>query len=217
VNPYSHLVIASELEGDVQPTHPADYYWGAVVPDARHLAGMRRVQTHLPASQILEFRARYPHLESFLQGYLVHCLADEIDLGLVFSRRLPFSLFKRRLSSRHLVILLELFYLEDHEVQPPLSGTHNELLEGLGLDEGVCARFAQGVGEYVASSDPQVQAEELTRLLGLGGDPQIQRYRAAAHAFQERWLVRKALFLSMRASRIGERIVGATRSALAGA
>ena len=132
MTPYTHLVIASKLEPLVGPEDLAEYYWGAVAPDMRYVAAMRRAQTHLSAQQIIELGQRYPHLGSFLQGYLVHCLADQMDLGRVFFRHLPFCLLKGTLTQRHLAVLLELYYLEHQVVNPTLSGTHNEVLGELG-------------------------------------------------------------------------------------
>ena len=66
MNPYSHIVIASRLESLVQPQDPPEYYWGAVAPDMRYLAAMRRAQTHLSPQELVAFFDRYPRLESFV-------------------------------------------------------------------------------------------------------------------------------------------------------
>jgi len=206
MNPYTHIVIASRLESLVQPEDPPEYYWGAVAPDMRYLAAMRRAQTHLPAQQILELGQRYPHLVSFVQGYLVHCLADQLDLGRVFFQHLPFSALKRTLTQRHLAVLLELYYLERQTVNPTLSGTHNEVLSELGLSESVSERFAQAAKQFampVAPADPLASA----RLLGLENDSRIARYAAAGRRFQKSRLLKHALFLGIRAGKIDEQIV----------
>jgi hypothetical protein len=90
MNPYSHLVIASKLEAQVRPENAAEYYWGAVAPDVRYPARMQRDRTHHHRQKSWT-DARQPAW-SFLLGYTVHCLADEIDLGIF--QHLPFSLFK---------------------------------------------------------------------------------------------------------------------------
>lgn len=90
INPYSHLVIAAKLEALVNPKDVQEYYWGAIAPDIRYLAAMQRQQTHIPSQRIVDFISQYPHLKSFLQGYLVHCIIDEIELDQIFSPNLPF-------------------------------------------------------------------------------------------------------------------------------
>jgi hypothetical protein len=199
-------VIASRLESLVGPGNPAEYYWGAVAPDMRYVAAMRRAQTHLPAQRIAEYVERYPHLDSFLQGYLVHCLADQVDLGRVFSPHLPFSVLKGMLTQRRLAVLLELYYLERQPVNPPLSGTHNEVLGELGLSEAVSERFAQASKQFATASslaDPLA----LARLMGLENDSRLDQYAAAARSFQKSRLLRRGLFLSIRAGKIDEQIV----------
>ena len=92
MNPYSHIVIASKVEQQVAPVNASEYYWGAIAPDIRYLAGIPRHQTHISHQAIVVLIAQYPHLKSFLQGYLVHCLSDEIPLGEIFYQHLPFSI-----------------------------------------------------------------------------------------------------------------------------
>ncbi|GEM_PF-3140247 len=38
MNPYSHLVVAAHFEERFQPSSRAEYYWGAIAPDARYPA-----------------------------------------------------------------------------------------------------------------------------------------------------------------------------------
>jgi hypothetical protein len=206
LNPYTHVVIASELASLVRPASLPDYYWGAVAPDARYLAALRRERTHLSARRILGYVDSYPHLESFLRGYLVHCLADRIELGPLFYRHLPFRFLKRRLSQRHLAVLLELYCLERRRVQCSLSGTHNEVLDELGLSEPVSARYAQFVGQYVTPSSASRLAD-LAHLLGLENDARVEAYLDAAESLQRNRLLKRVLFRGIRAGRIDEQIV----------
>jgi hypothetical protein len=96
---------------------------------------MQRQQTHLSSERIIEFMSQYPQLKSFLQGYLVHSLSDEIELGPVFFQHFPFSVLKSKLSRQRIAVILELYYFEYEKVKKQLSGTHNEVLTRLGLSE----------------------------------------------------------------------------------
>lgn len=206
MNSLSHLVIASRLEALVRPVDRPDYYWGAVVPDIRYLAGMRRRQTHLATHEIVARLDRYPQLRSFVQGYLVHCLADQVDLAEVLMRRLPFSLLKDRLTHQQLAVLLDLYYLDRPPTGLSLSGTHNAFLSELGVSRSVTEQFARCMRSYLAPASPANLAA-LLRSMGLETDRRVERYVAAARSFQQSRALKNALFLGIRANRIGDRIV----------
>jgi hypothetical protein len=206
MTPYSHLVVASKLVSLVQPEDLAEYYWGAMVPDIRYLAAMRRQQTHLSAQAIVAWLDRYPHLGSFVKGYLVHCLTDYVDLARIFYRRLPFSVLKHTLTNRHLAVLLELFYRETQPASWPLSGTHNEVLDELGLSQAISARFARFAEQY-ARSTSRSSLWDMTRMLGLEHDSRIEKYVSAGKRFQSSGLLKNALFLGIRAGKIDAQIV----------
>jgi hypothetical protein len=204
VNPYSHLVIASKIEPSLKPENPPDYYWGAVAPDIRYVADVQRHQTHLPIPSIVDLIPRHPNLASFVQGYLVHCLTDEIALETILYPHLPFSLLKRRLSRQHLAVILEFFYLENEELSPDISGRYNRILEAVGLSEENCVHFGQFMEHYIMVSTPDARITELVQLLGLENDHRIETYAAAARNFQQKRLLKRALFLGIRAGRTTE-------------
>jgi hypothetical protein len=205
MTPYSHLVVAAKLVSLAQPGDLAEYYWGAVVPDIRYLAAMRRQQTHLSAGAIVAWLDRYPHLDSFIKGYLVHCLTDYIDLTRIFYRRLPFSMLKNTLTHQHLAVLLELFYIERQPASWPLSGTHNEVLDELGLSQAISARFARSAKQYALSTS-RSSLWHMAQMLGLEHDSRIEKYVSAGKRFQSSRLLKNALFLGIRAAKIDVQI-----------
>ena len=108
MGPYSHIVIANELIQFIKPENEDDYYWGAVAPDVRYLVqNMPRKHTHFSAEKILNLMIKYPEQKDFLQGYLVHCLTDKIEIRRILQKRFPFSLLQRKES---LKIILPLFW-----------------------------------------------------------------------------------------------------------
>jgi hypothetical protein len=207
MNPYSHIVVASKLELHVKPEDPQQYYWGAIAPDIRYVAAVQRQQTHIPVEKIIGFMARYPHRKSFLQGYLVHCLADEIELGQVFLQHFPFSLLRSKFSRQRVTVLLELYYLENEKLDNTVAGTHNEVFSELGLSEAQSARLALSIREYATSPYLEARITNLSRLLGLENDPRIDKYLAAAKQLQRNWLLRSGLFFGIRTGKISEQIV----------
>ena len=212
MNPYSHIVIASKLEAIVNPENLQEYYWGAIAPDIRYLSAMQRQQTHISSQKIIEFISEYPHLKSFLQGYWVHCLSDEIELGQVFFLHFPFSIFKNKMSRQQLAVILELFYFENEKVDKQISGTYNQVLGELGLSEEVCTKFSQSISRYAKSSSHESHLSDLFQLLGLENDSRIEKYKTAANKFQGNWLMKNALFLGIRIGRISEQIASMVAS-----
>lgn len=213
MNPYSHLVIAARLEMYLQPQDPADYYWGAVAPDVRYLAGMQRSRTHLLPEDIADAMLRHPQLRSFLQGYLVHCLTDEIHLKPLLFQRFPLSLLRRVFSQQRLAVLLEFYYFEQQAFSAPApSGRYNAFLAELGIDEPAASQFHQALNRYITCTSFESVVAGVLPVLGLVGDSRIEKYLAAARSFQRHHLLRKALFSVIEASRLQEKILAeATR------
>ena len=207
MNPYSHLVIASKLETLVNPENRQEYYWGAIAPDVRYLAAMQRQQTHLPSQQIISFFSQYPSLKSFLQGYLIHCLSDEIELGQIFFKHFPFSVLESKMSRQRIAVILELFYFEKVNVTPTISTTHNEVLSNLGISKELSEKFSKSISRYIATSSPESRLSELFELLGLENDSRIEKYRNAAVGFQKNWLLKNGLFFGIKTGKISEQIV----------
>ena len=207
MNPYSHIVIASKLESLVDPENTQEYYWGAIAPDVRYPAFMQREQTHIPSQRIIGFISQYPHLKSFLQGYLVHCLTDEIELGQILFQRFPFSIIKRKMSRQRMAVILELYYFEYERLNKIPAGSHNEVLNELGLNESLSTNFSESISQYAISSSPEARLAGLFELLGLENDSRIERYMAAARSFQKNWLLRYVLFLGIRRGKISEQII----------
>ena len=207
MNPYSHIVIAAKVEKALAPGNPNEYYWGAIAPDIRYLAAMQRQQTHVSSQRITQFFAKYPQQKSFLQGYLVHCLSDEIDLGEVFFHHFPFSVMKSKLSRHKLAVMLELYYFENEKVNKAISGTYNEVLSVMGLSEPDCLRFSEFVGQYVRSTSFDARIHGLVQLLGLENDIRIERYISAAESFQRNELLKRAMFIGIRSGKVSEEII----------
>ena len=207
MNPYAHLVIAQKVAHLFNPANPSDYYWGAVIPDIRYLTAIKRDQTHIPTQQIAKMIAAYPHLESFLQGYLVHCLVDQIDLGELFSH-FPLSVFKGRFSRQQIAVMLELYYFEHEKISLPVSGKCNQVLSGLGVTDADCAKFSQFIYQYVHAASPETQISSLLKLVGLEGDSRVEKYISAAKRFQNNRLLKNMIFPGIRAARVNHRIIG---------
>jgi hypothetical protein len=214
MNTYSHLVIADEIKPYIQPDDDQEYYWGAIAPDVRYVAGMRRSQTHLSTEQIQAYMAHYPALKPFLQGYLVHCLTDELDLRGIFANKFPFYLFKKKLAAQHYPVILELFYIEQKNIKVySIAGIHNSMLDALGITAEQSQTYCQLVSEYLAK--PSFEATILLiQNLGNIDHQRIDRYLASAKHFQANRMMKGLMFLGIRMGKIHDRLAKSVLTAI---
>ncbi len=214
MGPYSHAILASELESYVNPDCPQEYYWGAIAPDVRYLvAGMCRSQTHISPEEILGYIGRYPHLKSFFLGYMVHCLADELDLPQIIQRKFPLNWQKNELSPQYCTTILEFFNIvRVKPVGKPLSGTYNVALREMGISGEQATKFAREINRYITA--PSFTALlALYQNLGLANHGRIDNYRIAAQQFQRKWFQKNLIFIGLHAGRINQEITSWVKSA----
>jgi hypothetical protein len=180
VGPYSHVILAKQLLSLINPTNVEEYLWGAVAPDVRYLAQIRRDVTHLPDEKIAGWLARYPECSSFIQGYRVHCLIDRIDAARAVSGAFPLKLLRRKLSSQQVTVMIELYYHQKFPQGPGvwLSATWPPMLAQLGISSEACETFARGMNAYFAAPDEAHMLNAFDRL-GILTDVRVQKYRQA--------------------------------------
>ena len=156
MQPYSHFAIAAQLEAEIHPDTPADYYWGAVAADIRVTAGLPRERTHLPPKQVLEFQYKYPHLKAFIRGYMVHILADLVDVHALVSKRPLMSLILRNKGPKFAQNLIEEFYIERRRALKPVALLHNEMLNDLGISRENVTSEAEFMAPYLQKPDYRI-------------------------------------------------------------
>jgi hypothetical protein len=190
---YTHLILAGELEHYLQPDDPAAYYLGSIIPDVRYLNGIPRQQTHLSPKQIHEYQKRYPHLKSFLAGYLVHCEIDLLDLTRVLFERTHLRWLGKMHQLQLAGVLIESYFLEEARFNPPIALENNEMLNELGITAGAVYQFAAGVRQFLQAPSFQSELAALqdARILA---NRRMRAYIRLIQAFERsRWL-RKILF-----------------------
>ncbi len=200
---YSHYILAARAAPLLQPDNLADYFWGTLVPDVRYLAHMRRKMTHLHPEEIQGWAAQYPHLRSFILGYRVHCLLDDILLAEVVGRAFPLNLVqwlsRQRLAYQHFAVLTELYFLQSPPVKQPISGEYNEIIACLGVSREHAAAYACAMQEYIASPTFETAMRAFQKL-GLVNDDRIDRYLGAARSINNNLVLQKFLVASVRNS-----------------
>ena len=211
---YTHILIASFLESVIKPENLGEYYWEAIAPDVRYLASMRRAQTHLSSKVILDDMNRYPQLNSFLQGYLVHCLTDEVKLKDIVFRNFPLVLFKNKISYQQMMMIFEFYNLEEHKTAVQITGKHNEMLTDLGLREAHSLKYLLSVNSYLSADYSEPMLKDLLALMGLEKDSRLEKYMAAAESFQKNQLLKKFFFSHFRKNQTNEKIVRMVKSSL---
>ena len=176
MNPYSHLAIAAQLENDLRPADPAEYYWGAIAPDVRYVARVPRAQTHLSPEAVLAFLEKYPRLESFTQGYLVHALTDLFELPAWLKKRHFPRPIRHQISHHMLAVMLETYFIEKSPVHAQVQGQPNEIFRALGIPDEKTAHFGQLMNQFLAQ--PSFDAEiEFVRAFGT--NLRLENYIAA--------------------------------------
>lgn len=218
MGPYSHYILAARLEPFLLPAQREDYFWGAVVPDIRYLANMRRDHTHLTREQMKERKLRYPRLRAFITGYQAHLLIDEVDVALAVSSTFPLSLFKdalrRRISHQQMTMLVELYYLQSGRADAPLSGEYNEVLADLGVTAQQARMFYEGLQEYFAGRSFEAAMQAFQKI-GMIENDRVAKYLRAYQALQKQSILNALLMISIKNSRLDTRVVDFVRKGMA--
>lgn len=188
MNLYSHAVLANRLCPILQPDNYDDYIWGSIAPDIRYLTGMRRDHTHLPEATLAAWTIRYPCCKSFIQGYRVHCLLDQIDTVQALTRSFPLRpmrfVFRKILTPRRLAVAIELYYHRAFPQGLRLSGSQNEVLAGLGISAGHVETYIGALRSYLKTPSFDSAAAAFTQL-GIIEDKRIEKYAAEYRKLQD--------------------------------
>ena len=219
MGPYSHYVLASRLATSFEVANRSAYTWGAVSPDIRYLAQMPREQTHLAKERLVELMTCYPHLRSFITGYLVHVLIDQVDVLRVVGSGFPLNLLKkvtgRSLSPQQMTMMVEVYYLQSRVARGPLSGEHNELFTNLGITQDQTSRFHKALQAYFDNRSYQ-GAIEAFKDIGMIHNSRIEKYKDAYAGMQKRKGLRTLLMLSIKSARLEMRTLEHVRGQMAG-
>ena len=202
---YSHLVVAQALLPHLRPASLSEYYWGAVVPDIRYAARMRRCQTHRPAAEVRGWLDSAPELHDFVLGYLVHILTDERDAAGALYDRFPIRAVRRRLPRSLAAVWLELAYTRSVRLEVQLAGTDNALLDRMGVPRPLLAPFARAANRYACVPSLPL-ALELLAGLGLEGSPRLEGYLRIARWFEGHPRVHRLLAGGARRFRVTSRV-----------
>jgi len=189
LGPYSHIVIANELESFIKPENEREYFWGAVAPDVRYLVkNMSRKHTHFSEEKILRLMIKYPEQKDFLQGYLVHCIADKLDLRQIIRKRFPFSLVKRRITKNNSTLILEFFNVEIlKQFKESLSGGNNPVFSELGIGAQEINKYSTIIDKYLNSLSSE-SSFLLYQKLGFEQDRKLEKYKKLQKLWQESWI-----------------------------
>jgi hypothetical protein len=211
MNPYSHLVVACQVEDLLRPTDRADYLLGAVIPDVRYLLRWPRLRTHVPLQRAASCAAQHPRLRSFVLGYMLHCAVDELDLPELVLRRLPLRLLRGR-RPRHLApVLLDYYYMERARACGPVADASNSFLAELGIEEDDVRTFARQLNHFLAARSFDAGLE-LAQGLGLLGHPRLAQRLDAARRLERYPVLRRLLLMGISTSRLQREVARCARS-----
>lgn len=209
MGPYSHFILAAQLAPHLQPEPAADFYWGAIVPDIRYLANMRREQTHLNQERLRQLKQSYPQFHAFLLGYEVHCLIDRVDLTQCIGHAFPLNLLQRMrgkpFSQEQLTILAEMTYLQKPANNPAYLWEHNPILDELGITPDQTALYAGALSGYIRSHSMDT-ALAAFQAIGMINHARFEKYQKAYHATQGNFLINTLFRISMKTARLEQRV-----------
>ena len=210
MHPYSHLAIAAELEKDIQPRQANEYYWGAVVPDIRYVTEMERSQTHLSAESILAYMNKYPELDSFIKGYLIHCLTDLVDLHALLNQRILVRPILQSSPYQFVPVMLESYFIEYTKLDIQLLARPNNVLTDLKINAEHISIFSTLIKPFVTNPSFE-SALEFLKTLG-HNNPRIEKYVNAARSFDGNILLKSVLFMLSNIPKLKQQVVSEIRS-----
>ena len=217
MNPYSHYLLASKIAPFIKPDRLEAYYLGAIIPDVRHLAGMRRDQTHISQAQIQKYLAAYPNLESFLRGYQVHCLIDEIDIAKVASAAFPFNLLEwvlhKNLSQQQIFVLVELFFMQSTHMDWQIKEKHNEILTGLGITPAQTETYLNAMKAYLPSPSFET-ALSCFQKIGYMKSSRSEKYLQAYQSLERNRILKALLLMGIKNANLDRVVVNYVRVGL---
>lgn len=205
MNPYSHLVIAAQLERDIAPAQPAAYYWGAVAPDIRYVAGMQRSATHIAPERILDFLAKYPELDSFIEGYLIHCLTDLVDLSELLRQRLLMRPVLKRIPPQFVPVMIESYFLENRNLTLNMDARQNAMLSDLGIQDKHVEDLDKVVTLFLKHPTFDSVMEFLKSLVTT--NPRAEKYLTAAKSFNRNQALKSVIFALAEIPKLEKQII----------
>ena len=153
------------------------------------------------------FLDKYPHLESFIQGYLIHCLTDDVEVGVLLRQRVTLLPYLKLASTQFIATIIELFYIENYPVHRPVSGDANEMLTEIGiLDKFIKAEF-NILKPYLEK--PCLEA--IYTYMESGVNPRLQNYLEEIEGIKNDPLVRQLWFDLADLNRLNQQVVSQIR------
>lgn len=210
MNPYSHLAIAAQLEADIQPANREEYYWGAVAADVRYIAGVRRSQTHLSPEEVVVFFEKYPEMESFIQGYLVHTVTDLIKFRALLEQRILLWPLLMIASGRFSTALLEMYYIENRPLRVKLSGAPNPILRDLRIADKHVYAFADALQPFAAEPSTETALGFLRALRP--GSQRVEAYASAVGFIEQHRYLKSLLFALADMDKLNHQMLTALRN-----
>ena len=213
MGPYSHIVIAHELETFIKPDNTQEYYWGAVAPDVRYVVdGMTKKHTHLSAEEIKTYMHKYPLLMDFLNGYMVHCLSDKLSLRTIIQQKFPFSLIKNRITKNNCTIILEFLNIELIKTTKKfLPGKNNPVLRELGVSDWSATKYSQNINRYI-NSPSYTSSITLYQNLGFKVGRRVEKYHSVVQSWQHSWIKKNLVLIRPQLRKMNREIAASIKT-----
>ena len=202
------------LKNSFKPVNTQDYYWGAVAPDVRYVVkGMPKRQTHISSEKIMDYIHKYPKLKDFLNGYLVHCLSDELSLHKIVRRQFPFLLIKKKITKKNCPVILEFLNIESGSVPKLFFGENNPVLSELGISDEYVIKFSRDISSYL-NSPSYTSSIKLHQNLGLKTSIRIEKYQKAIQLWRRIWFLKRLILVGLQLKKVNRELAKLVRSGI---
>lgn len=209
---YTHLSIAKLLlskgliKNSVNLNSPSElsrYYLASILPDIRYLMQIDRKVTH-PSLFEFEAAVRFVDQPTFVWGYRIHLIADEIENTFPLRKHirnhfwfLP-NFFLKKISGTVMRLLFELYYMEKIPPDFPLYFEENDFTRRLGIQKGDVEKYQALVQQLLESPDWETITKMLGGNMNIKKYKRLRRYYNSASNFGRSPLFKKLLMLRMR-------------------
>ena len=178
--PYAHISLAHGCLDYLDVADRNEFYLGAISPDIRYFTKRPREQYHMSLERLDELVSQSDISESFVLGYRVHLIIDELWYTEEMNNRyrnLFFFAVRNRLSPKLLESALEYFCLTQRPVSTRLEVRENGLMQRLDVTLDDITKAVDSMQAYIDRRSLQIGLD-IAQGTGLYSNERLDQMRA---------------------------------------
>lgn len=178
--PYAHISLAHGCLDYLDVADRDEFYLGAISPDMRYFTRRPREQYHISLERLDELVLQSNASESFVLGYKVHLIVDEIWYTEEMNnhyRNMFISPIRKMLSPKLLESALEYFCLTKRPVSTRLKVRENGLMQRLDVTLEDVTKAVNAMQTYIDRRSLQIGLD-IAQGTGLYSNERLDQMRA---------------------------------------